>query len=983
MSASASAKSEGESRLETVFPSLPGKNNVRWWEFDWKWTEFTPAEKGAPVRLYFYESEREVARTSKPLIAEAYTDFTERFAYVPRQRIPFLLYNSHFEFESTRAFFVSETVLGVTSTEDLTMALPYWGEHQRFDHVMRHELAHQFTIQKLIDEGREKGGCNPIVYLPLWFVEGVAERFSLEELTPEVRGVIADRLLERGEKEPEGLPGFFSEGRMDYESVYLLGHARVRYLDETYGENTVRRILEEASRLCGSGFGGFGFVPTSPVGSFERLVTSVVGEQPEVIDPRWKRWAREQVQSALEVRHPFAVLELLEHLGSGEIDSFSLSPDGRVLFYRMVDLDSGMARLYLRDLEDPRSRTVVTRDQRIGLVSLHPFDRRVTAIGERLLAYIGRVGDSDVLFVREYRREMDGGRVRLKLGPVVSHDLSKFEGLIEGGYPAISPDGAVAFVGLERGRGFLDVYRMDRPLEREAGLVQVSDDPYAEQGLAYGEDGTLYYASDATPDGRFELFRLERGELPVALTRFEGNVDATAPSPIGTRGLLFETAGATGFTQAYRYEQGRVTRLTDSPTWFRGPAVTAEGELLGLVRVDGKTRLARLPRERWLSIPVEAALEPPEAIGGGGLQPWEVPQVDLGEVRDYRPLANLRFEDAIGAVSTGPFILGQVLFADQLKTHLLALQLQVLGDFDRFSGDAFYFNTSGRTVFGVGLLARTGLQLERDYFRTGRSFFLQRLGGAVILEYPFGHYMRMEGFLSPQALRSFDYFDPERPFARESGGLYAAVQGGARFALDTLRLSPVGPYDGLAFTLSAEATRPFGGPDMFGMASTQLLAYKGLIPGYERLFLHGRLGLGTTFGGLFREAFYLPAAYNLRAVSGASLEQQIGHLYYLSQLELNFPLAPGLGDFLYLQGLVGLDAGRVAFGLADAVAVPRSAAVLGANLILGPLSLRLHFARPLEFGRSEPFLQGWITHFTIGTPFLFGFNDSLVDRAGR
>ncbi|HSP78382.1 MAG TPA: hypothetical protein VLQ93_07630, partial [Myxococcaceae bacterium] len=342
-SASASAKSEGESKLETVFPSLPGKNNVRWWEFDWKWTEFIPVAKGAPVRLYFYELEREVARTSKPFIAQAYTDFTERFAYVPSQRIPFLLYNSHFEFESTRAFFVSETVLGVTSTKDLTMALPYWGEHQRFQHVMRHELAHQFTIQKLIDEGHARGGCNPIVFLPLWFVEGVAERFSLEELTPEVRAVIADRLLERGRDKPEGLPDFFAEGRMDYESVYLLGHARVRHLDEEYGENTVRRILEATPRLCRSGFGGFGFVPAPTVGSFEGLVASVVGARPEIISQRWKRWAREQVQPALEARHPFAALELFEEPGSGDIDSFSLSPDGRVLFYRMVDLDSGMA----------------------------------------------------------------------------------------------------------------------------------------------------------------------------------------------------------------------------------------------------------------------------------------------------------------------------------------------------------------------------------------------------------------------------------------------------------------------------------------------------------------------------------------------------------------------------------------------------------------------------------------------------------------
>src|SRR5436190_974623 len=83
-------------------------------------------------------------------------------------------------------------ILGVTSPEDLRMALPYWGETLRFEHVLRHEMAHQFHIQKAIDRGRATHTCNPVALMPLWFTEGLAEAMSQPELTADVRAAIAD-----------------------------------------------------------------------------------------------------------------------------------------------------------------------------------------------------------------------------------------------------------------------------------------------------------------------------------------------------------------------------------------------------------------------------------------------------------------------------------------------------------------------------------------------------------------------------------------------------------------------------------------------------------------------------------------------------------------------------------------------------------------------------------------------------------------------
>ncbi|MCI0672779.1 MAG: outer membrane protein assembly factor [Myxococcaceae bacterium] len=964
----ASSRAQHERRLETVLPLLPGKNQVRWYEFDWKYTDFTPMERGAPVRLYFYASEREIARTAQPLIARAYVDYARTFGYVPAHRTPFLLYNSHLEFESTQAFFVSEGVLGVTSTTELTMALPYWGEHLRFEHVMRHELAHQFTIQKVVDLDRAAGNCGALQRMPLWFVEGLAETVSQPALTPEVRAALADRLLpSEPDVKPKGLPDFFDVGLPTFENVYLMGHARVRFLEKAYGEGTVRRLLQASPELCAGAAAGF--FATDLEDPFTRMVERVVGTDGQTLDTAWKEWATKQVQPSLDARQRLVDLPLVEGLGRGEVDSFSLSPDGRVLLYRTIDLDTGVGRLYLQDVGDPSSRVLVTGDQRIGLVSLHPGGRRVTAVGKDMLAFFGRVADSDALYVRRYAREEKGGRVHLRLLEERRHELDRY-GLLEGGFPAIAPDGAVAFVGLPREQGFLDIYRMETPFRANAPLVRVTADAYAEQALAYGADGALVYASDATPDAHFALFRWKDGRTEPLLF-FPGGVHASAPSA-DDGGWLFE-ATASGLVQAYRLQDGTPVRLTDVPTSFSSPARDADGRLLGLVLVRGSRRLVAFPKEQLVAEPAAASPIPP--VPGerpsAELVAWAIPRGELTDVQDYKPLAlrNFRLVDAFAAATGGPFIVGQVAFANQFRTHIVGLSLQILGDLDLTNAQLLYLDRSRRTALGGGLLVRSSLQLEGDPAVNLDTFVLQRLGGLFLVEYPFGQYVRVGGFVSPQLLRTAEFSNPLSPLAKHVTGVAPAAQVGAELAVDTLRLASFGPYDGVAFVVRTDATVALGPVEPFGTVSSDLFMYKNVLSGFERLFLRGRLGVGTTLGGPLRESFYLPPAQNLRVFPQYDLLQVLGRAYYVGTLELHFPLLPDFGTGVYLQGLVGVDAGAIFNTPREALAARQASGVLGVNLLLGPLALQLHFARPFDIG--TPVLNDrWLTFFTIFTPFL-------------
>ncbi len=77
-----------------------------------------------------------------------------------------------------------------------------------------------------------------------------------------------------------------------------------------------------------------------------------------------------------------------------------------------------------------------------------------------------------------------------------------------------------------------------------------------------------------------------------------------------------------------------------------------------------------------------------------------------------------------------------------------------------------------------------------------------------------------------------------------------------------------------------------------------------------------------------------------------------------------------------LEAVAGLDFGGVGENWVDLREHRVLDAAVGFNLSLGPLLMRLHFARPLdigaEAGRPDP---GWVTNFSLGIAGLNGFFD--------
>src|SRR5512133_4308482 len=162
-----------------IVPERPGQNQVAWYGFEWQYVD-VPAPGGGKgvLRLYYYRNESAQARRALPAIQSAFARLVDQFHYNPTSRIPYILYATQREFQAQNVFQVSESVLGVTSPQDLKMTVPYFGDHSKFIEVSTHEMVHQFTIQKLNEAAGAEKMASPINFLPLWFTEGIAEYYS-------------------------------------------------------------------------------------------------------------------------------------------------------------------------------------------------------------------------------------------------------------------------------------------------------------------------------------------------------------------------------------------------------------------------------------------------------------------------------------------------------------------------------------------------------------------------------------------------------------------------------------------------------------------------------------------------------------------------------------------------------------------------------------------------------------------------------------
>jgi hypothetical protein len=986
-----------------VMPERPGQNQVAWYEFDWhRYDVQAPGGASQGIRLYYYERERKVVEHALPVVKNAFTRLIDQFHYTPTKPIPYILYSSSREFQTTNVFQVSESVLGVTSPKDLKMSLPYFGEHEKFREVSTHELVHQFTIQKLLDVAGAESLSSPVESLPLWFVEGIAEYYAKGGIDFETDTFLRDLVWNPDVEHRYDIVSFPEDRLRGYIPTYKLGQARVAFIADVYGKEKIQAFIENAYLL-----GSSSFASGAAERNFSALVRRVLNEPLDQVDARWRAWLKKRYYPAyLKIRQDLPSVREIQELPA-EVEAYAASEDGNVVLYRGIDREQGRARLYLFDPRYPKGAVEVASDNVPGVESLHPIEKRVMAVADGILVYAAQDGGGDSLYVQRFKHEPPGanGPPKLTLGKREHIEVTApGRRILEVSDPALSRDGShLAFVGLTE-EGQEDIFVVPIAGGRAR---QVTDDAYSERDLYWGQDG-IYCVSDSTDHGRYNVFRVDAGTGErTRLTTAPFNMHSPRAQSDGS---VLYVSDEGGKADIHLLKDGKTRRLTDFATGIGSPSPSpgARG-VYATTFYRGRFRMVEVPKVALLD---EAATEVAPAEG----PVLDVPKEDIpAETSTYSAYSFRNWHPEAGIVYGGGAtnaVAGRaaMLFADILRDHQLYLDLSVYGSFDLTQGLILYEDRSRRTDLAFGAYHFVQLQFDRT-FQNSTLYFLQRdFGASAAVRFPLDRFRRLEAEIGLGGVQRYCLSDAAIPRDYCGGGASPVVtdqwnskNGGVnpvflptlRFGYDTVRYDPfTGPIAGGSAVLEVGGGYLPLRSAVYGFARADVAKYWTLL-GRSNLML--RFAGGSSFAPdheqlIWSKVWWISSADNLRGFSPYDFNQLVGQNYYVANLELQFPLDPlvRLLIFDYLEGVAALDFGGVfngwdsqyaylcdqtgsqcanvpvAYGAWDSRTLT---GVLGVNVLFGPLLLRVHFGHPFDIGgQLTPAMaagQNWVTNITL------------------
>ncbi|MFZ5471700.1 MAG: tolB protein precursor protein [Myxococcota bacterium] len=943
-------------------------------------------ERAGGVRLYFYERERAIAERAAASITSSYRELAEQFHYVPTRTFPYILYSSYQEFLQTNLFPLQEGVLGVTSPEDLKLTLPYLGDHQLFQEVSTHEMVHQFTIQKLKTLAEtEKLFGSPLMGMPLWFIEGIAEYYAHRGIPPDAEMLVRDIVVNPDMRQGYAMLDFFEDRPYSVLWTYKGGNVRCAFLEETYGKGFIQKVLDSSGKLLGGSAG-------PSVAGFSALLEQLSGDDARSISEKFQVWLkRKSYRTYLDTQQdgpqlrPFTRAENLK----GIVLTMTSSPDGNLLLYRSIQGETGDSLLVLVHKDDRADGEVVTIDGVPGIESLHPIADRNFDVTSDKLAFVAETRGRDVLYVQDFevnkpkgQREVSielKGRRTIRLG-----DL----GVLAVYSPSFSPGGKrLAFIGMNE-EGQRDLYVID--LADPKTLVRLTFDVYGERQLSWGPQG-IVYSSDATSHRRYNLF-LIHPDRPRVIERLTTEERDVHDPKVLSDGRVFFVSWEDTRANLHELVNGEVVRRTDVSTALFDPSAAPDGSLWALVHRSGQRHPVELTKKELLHSP--PTVQPPGSAGEllprhslEGAQPYQ----------RYSP-SNWEMGPLFGIVGGGTGGIAGQLFAsayDRLRNHAFVLNLGLYGSFDLADGVLLYVNQEKRVTYGAGFFQSLRFRDDKTFadldlpfrFSSGERFF----GLLTSARYPFNRFVYAQAdvgiggvnyFLldAEKALLEFPQFTGTgqallEPWRAANQGTRFQTEGSLRLGADTLRYHyATGPIAGGAVLLEGTLGYQPQVSQTFGHLRLDAERYFSL--GGRTNFLL-RVGSGMTAGGRLAREFYLSSYDTLRGVPFADPDWLLGRTFLYSTAELQFPLNDILRVLFLtdLEGIAGFDFGGVGERWQDVWDKRVLSGVLGVNFGVGPLVFRLHFAKNIDTGAPAGLpvpANEWVTNFSIGIAGLGG-----------
>lgn len=727
-----------------------GHNKIQYDDFEWK------VMKTDHFDIYYYPEMLELAEHGAYFAEEAYTELQNRFNFSLNHRVPIVYYSSNLHFKQTNITpgFIPDGVGGFFEFLKGRVVIPANGNLHQFRRVIRHEMVHVFTYNKvlrvLLDHRKPTDR-----FLPLWFTEGIAEYWSGDP-DPQHEMVIRDALYTNYFVPLESM--YRIRGSF---VMYKQGEAFCRFIAQEYGEEKLLELLDNVWKDR----------------DFRITLEVTVREDFETLSTKWQEWLKEQYYPELpEIDLPSLVTDGLSTEGFNAKPTFYQFRDGTRKLY-FVGNRSGLSSVYSLEvdenyvpLEDPRVLIRGGRNDRFE--AFHLFESRIAVSTGGKLAFVTKSGGKDVVHVYDLEKD----------------DLEEtyaFDDLVAVYSPSWSPDGSKMVFSSIDGTGFADLYIYH--IER-GQLQRLTNDKYDDRDPSWSPDGTkIAFSSDRTSSGesgsyniftygvddgriRYVTFGERRdyspswspnGEHIVYTSAVPDSTNRYAAQDVwvadmsyvlGTRPSVASLSRSIGPSAEPAWRSMRkITRLSAAafdPVWTKDNRIvftSFEGLSFSIRQLEKADSLVNAPRREQFA----------DLTKAGGT--WQFDSLKLGEGASEAPFKKrFRLDIAQGAVSQSA-VLGTT------GGGILAFS-DIMGD------DYLYFTVFNSGLSGRGFLQDLSFQLSRvvlkkrtniayGFFRySGRRydltdpdassalpiFFEQIYGGFGQISYPLSKFSRFE-----------------------------------------------------------------------------------------------------------------------------------------------------------------------------------------------------------------------------------------------
>jgi hypothetical protein len=456
-----------------------GQNHVQYDRFNWRVLETEH------FRIHYYPEVRASAEDAGRMAERAYARLSRLIGHQFREKKPIILFASSTDFAQNNLSPVNEGVGGFTDPSRQRNVLPFTGDYRSFEHVLTHEMVHQFQFD-VFSRGRAGANLQALAAVdpPLWMMEGMAEYLSLG---PDHRFTdmwMRDAALNGEIPTIEQMTQFPNEF-----FPYRFGESLMRFIGERWGDQTIGQILEAMPNI-----------------GLERAFRRELGLSFEELGDEWKDWLQKQhLPNVVNLDRPrrFSQNMLNTRKTGGRIFlAPSLSEDGTKLlflsdgnFWRgqvFIDLWMADARTGRRIRRLVKSTTNSNAEELRLLYSSSSFSPDGNQV-----AFVGQRQGKDVLQITRTR----GGSSRIIPLPL--------EGVLS---PQWSPDGRqLVFTGNQGGITNLYLVNADG-----SGFRQLTNDRHGDYMPVFSPDGSqIAFASDRGASTDFEYLRFSHLQISL------------------------------------------------------------------------------------------------------------------------------------------------------------------------------------------------------------------------------------------------------------------------------------------------------------------------------------------------------------------------------------------------------------------------------------------------------------------------------------